>query len=128
MIVAPLAVSVVNLTASPTLRSLSCASPFLSMSLAEVTPYVVVPLLVLIVTELLPTAVTVPSVQDMWLPRPGSKPGAAAEALLAVCPLPVVVDAAVAPTAVAITAPAAAPARMPAPIARPRRRPGGCDG
>src|SRR6476646_2614295 len=53
--------------------------------------------------------------------------GAAAEVLLAVCPLPVVDDA-VAPTAVAITAPAATPARMPAPIARPRRRPGGCEG
>jgi hypothetical protein len=48
-------------TASPTTNDESLASPFLSMSLAELTVYVVVvPLASLIVTVLVPTAVTVP--------------------------------------------------------------------
>jgi hypothetical protein len=53
-------VVVLNVTASPTARLVKAASPFLSMSLDDVTAYVVVPELVLIVTLSVPTAVTVP--------------------------------------------------------------------
>jgi hypothetical protein len=60
MAVVPLVVTVLKVTASPAARSLSEASPFLSMSLLLVTAYVVVPLLVWIVTLEVPTAVTVP--------------------------------------------------------------------
>jgi hypothetical protein len=51
---------------------LSDASPFLSMSLELVTAYVVVPVLVLMVTSELPTAVTVPLNESG---PPGPPPG-----------------------------------------------------
>ncbi len=60
IVVLPLTVVVLKVTESPTFRSLSCASPFLSMSLSLVTAYSVVLLLVLMVTDADPTAVTVP--------------------------------------------------------------------
>ncbi len=60
IVVVLLAVVVLKVTASPTMRSLSVASPFLSMSLVADTVYSVVAVAVLMVTDPVPTAVTVP--------------------------------------------------------------------
>jgi len=55
-----LVLSTLKVTASPAVRSFRAASPFLSRSLALVAAYSVVAVAVLMVTELAPTAVTVP--------------------------------------------------------------------
>lgn len=61
-----LAVVVRKVTASPTTRSPSVASPFLSMSLVADTAYSVVAVAVLMVTDPVPTAVTVPLRLSPW--------------------------------------------------------------
>src|SRR5579864_51684 len=66
---------VLKVTVSPTERLLSVASPFLSMSLEDVTAYVVVPELVLMVTLLVPTAVTVPLKGSVRAPPGPPAPG-----------------------------------------------------
>ena len=122
-------------TVSPTTRSESWASPFLSMSLLLVTVYVVVPVDVLIDTEVLPTAVTVPLWSSIppwcsWasgMPSFSCTPGPPGVTLLDALVVPVagavgVVVAAFADIVPASTAPASTPpATNPAPVNRVRR-------
>ena len=70
--VVPSVVAVLNATLSPTARALSVVLPFLSILLELVTAYSVVPLLVLMVTLDVPTAVTVPCSGNA---APGGAPG-----------------------------------------------------
>jgi len=112
-------VTVLKATVSPTTSALSPAAPFFSISLELETAYVVVPVLVLMDTLEVPTAVTVP-----WRGRgaaPGGAPGLCAalagavvelalDPAVAVFPVVVaVVVAAPALLAVAATAPAIPP-------------------
>jgi hypothetical protein len=66
-------VTVLKATVSPTASALSVALPFFAISLELVTAYVVVPLLVLMVTLEVPTAVTVPC--NGRAAAPGGAPG-----------------------------------------------------
>ncbi len=77
-----LAVLVLKVTASPITRSLSVASPFLSISLLADTAYCVVAVAVLMVTDPEPTAVTVPLRLSPW-PCPWLVPLGAGAAVVA---------------------------------------------
>src|ERR1700761_9541696 len=122
MTAAPLTVSVSKMTASPALRSDSCASPFLSTSLDEVTLYVLVPAFVLIVTDDAPTAVTVPeeSSPPPWPWKSGRTVDEFDVGAVDVEAVPEVV--ALAPTTPqAMATPATTPATTPPSAAKPAR-------